>query len=73
MFCIDICNKQPLGEVLHSVEICFVTSLLKESHQYFRIKFPDLSKVILKNSLIPKVLQKPAQTCPGDTYYYKLS
>ena len=30
MFCIDICNKQPLGEVLHSVEVCFVTSLLKE-------------------------------------------
>ena len=28
MFCIDICNKQPLGEELHSVEICFVTSLL---------------------------------------------
>ena len=27
MFCIDICNKQPLEEVLHSVEICFVTSL----------------------------------------------
>ena len=29
MFCIDICNKQPLEEVLHGVEICFVTSLLK--------------------------------------------
>ena len=28
-FCNDTCNKQPLGEVLHSVEICFVTSLLK--------------------------------------------
>ena len=30
MFCIDICKKQPLEEVLLSVEICFVTSLLKE-------------------------------------------
>ena len=29
MFCTDTCHKQPLGEVLHSVEICFVTSLLK--------------------------------------------
>ena len=28
MFCTDSCHKQPLGEVLHSVEICFVTSLL---------------------------------------------
>ena len=28
MFCTDTCHKQPLGEVLHSVEICFVTSLL---------------------------------------------
>ena len=27
MFCTDTCHKQPLGEVLHSVEICFVTSL----------------------------------------------
>ena len=27
--CTDSCHKQPLGEVLHSVEICFVTSLLK--------------------------------------------
>ena len=33
MFCTDSCHKQPLGEVLHSVEICFVTSLLK-NHQY---------------------------------------
>ena len=29
MFCTDTCHKQPLGEVLLSVEICFVTSLLK--------------------------------------------
>ena len=29
MFCTDSCHKQPLGEVLHSVEICFLTSLLK--------------------------------------------
>ena len=29
MFCTDSCTKQPLGEVLHSMEICFVTSLLK--------------------------------------------
>ena len=28
MFCTGTCHKQPLGEVLHSVEICFVTSLL---------------------------------------------
>ena len=28
MFCTDTYHKQPLGEVLHSVEICFVTSLL---------------------------------------------
>ena len=28
MFCTDTCHKQPLGEVLHSVEICFVMSLL---------------------------------------------
>ena len=28
IFCTDTCHKQPLGEVLHSVEICFVTSLL---------------------------------------------
>ena len=28
MFCTDTCHKQPLGEVLHSREICFVTSLL---------------------------------------------
>ena len=27
MFCTDIGNKQPQGEVLHSVEMCFVTSL----------------------------------------------
>ena len=33
MFCTDSCNKQPLGEVLHSVEICFVTSLLN-THRY---------------------------------------
>ena len=31
MFCTDTCHKQPLGEVLHSVEICFVTSLLNIS------------------------------------------
>ena len=31
IFCTDTCHKQPLGEVLHSVEICFVTSLLKSS------------------------------------------
>ena len=31
VFCTDICHKQPLGEVLHSVEICFVTSLLKQT------------------------------------------
>ena len=29
MFCTDICNKQPLGEVLHSVKNCFVTGLIK--------------------------------------------
>ena len=29
MFCTDSCHRQPLGEVLHSVEKCFVTSLLK--------------------------------------------
>ena len=28
-----ILHKQPLGAVLHSVEICFVTSLLKIAHQ----------------------------------------
>ena len=28
MFCIDKCYKQSLGELLHSVEICFVTNLL---------------------------------------------
>ena len=29
MFCTDTCHKQPLGKVLHSVEIRFVTSFLK--------------------------------------------
>ena len=29
VFYTDTCHKQPLGDVLHSVEICFVTSLFK--------------------------------------------
>ena len=38
MFCTDTCHKQPLGEVLHSMEICFVTSLLK----YLSLCFPQV-------------------------------
>ena len=30
MICTDTCHEQPLGEVLHSMEICFVTSLLND-------------------------------------------
>ena len=40
MFCTDTCHKQPLGEVLHNVKICFVTSLLKhEFHPLLVAKY----------------------------------
>ena len=46
MFCTETCHKQPLGEVLHSVEICFVTSLLKhiEAETNYRHFADDILK-----------------------------
>ena len=41
MFCTDTCHKQPLGEVLHSVEICFVTSLLKSTTEKINCGVPQ--------------------------------
>ena len=46
MFCTDTCHKQPLGEVLHSVEICFVMSLLKDFKCIFQYQ-RTLALVIL--------------------------
>ena len=51
MFCTDSCHKQPLGEVLHSVEICFVTSLLKLYCFCFqKLKVPTKRKKRLTNN-----------------------
>ena len=54
MFCTDTCNKQPLGEVLHSVEICFVTSLLNRRlsiyHVYIHVIFKHFIVIDIYNS-----------------------
>ena len=59
MFCTDTCNKQPLWEVLHSVEICFITSFLSwvsslwirvPIHIEARTRWPPLWLTTLSNT-----------------------
>ena len=67
MFCTDPCHKQPLGKVLHSVEICFVTSLLKSisCHVWvihFSISFGSMGVCILRSFCTWDVI---VMICPG--------
>ena len=79
MFCTDTCHKQPLGEVLHSVEICFVPSLLKTILQnsfigilsfyqeYLSLDIPSLDLCLEWNIMWPPwqtlISKSPFATC----------
>ena len=58
MFCTDTCNRQPLGEVLYTVEIWFVMSLLNDIMNVFtisvlRAEYPRKNYIMIVDALAP--------------------